>query len=141
MCGTCCCHVWITTVKSEPALGDATALISNARSFPSRRTAVGQIEGRMADPAGWFLVTMAVKALRDWPPPDSREPIPPFLPPPPLSSREPNSPDIGHFRRNVATGCQPEVRTNSKRCQPVLLKMEQEGSIASEWGASEITAR
>ena len=25
-----------------------------------------------------------------------------------------NSPDIGHFRRNVAAGCQPEVRMNSK---------------------------
>jgi hypothetical protein len=40
---------------------DATALISNARSFPWRSTAVGHIEGRMLDPAGWLLVTMAVK--------------------------------------------------------------------------------
>ena len=35
--------------------------------------------------------------MRDWLPPDTREPIPPFLPPPPFSSGEPNSPDIGHF--------------------------------------------
>src|ERR1035441_11129345 len=60
LCVETTCYVWITTVRSEPALGDATALISNARSFPSRRTAVGQIEGRMVDPAGWVLVTMAV---------------------------------------------------------------------------------
>ena len=60
MCGTCKYHVWTTTVRSEPALGDATALISNARSLPSSSTAVGQIEARMLDPAGWFLVTMAV---------------------------------------------------------------------------------
>ena len=49
ICGN---HVWITTVRSEPGLGDATAVISNAKSFPSRSTAVGQIEGRMLDPAG-----------------------------------------------------------------------------------------
>ena len=41
-------HVWTATVRSEPALGDATALISNARSFPSGSTAAGQIKGRMA---------------------------------------------------------------------------------------------
>jgi len=29
------------------------ALMSNARSLPSSRTAVGQIEGRMLDHAGW----------------------------------------------------------------------------------------
>src|SRR5260370_16606111 len=54
-------HVWITTVRSEPGSGDATALISNARSFPSSSTTVGQIDGRMLDPAGWSMVTMAVK--------------------------------------------------------------------------------
>ncbi len=36
-------------------------LISNARSLPSSRTAVGQVQGRMLDPAGWFVVTIAVK--------------------------------------------------------------------------------
>ena len=44
-------YVWITTVRSEPASGEATALISNAKSFPSSRIAVGQIEGRMVEPA------------------------------------------------------------------------------------------
>jgi len=56
-------QVWITTVRSEPESGDATALISNARSLPSRSTTVGQIEGWMLDPAGWFLVTIAVNVL------------------------------------------------------------------------------
>ena len=41
-------HVWITTDKSEPGSGDATALMSNAKSFPSIRTGVGQMHGRGA---------------------------------------------------------------------------------------------
>jgi hypothetical protein len=40
--------VRITTVKSEPGSGDATALISNAKSFPSIRTGVGEMHGRSA---------------------------------------------------------------------------------------------
>ena len=36
-----------------------------------------------------------------------------FFRPRPFSSREPNSPNIGHFRRDVAMRRQPEVRRNS----------------------------
>ena len=42
---------------------------------------------------------------RPGPPPGTMSPIPPVLPTAPFSSRELNSPDIGHFRRNVASGC------------------------------------
>ena len=48
------------------------------------------------------LSQLTTESVRDWPLLATKEPIPPFFPPPPFSSGESNPPDIGHFRRIMA---------------------------------------